>query len=312
MQTESFEEKITNQSCFHLAGIIPVDGQPLDFNFPWHDSMIPISADFLAIERAILECATVGCETIWLVCPSDMQPLLRHRIGDAVQDPVWINRKFDVFPSMSRKEIPIYYVESHPKHQGKRESLSWSILYGAKVAKKITQSMSNWLTPDKYYVCFPYSVYPSQYLKRYREDIRREGNFFLLTDMGESVLDNKFIGFAFEANELGNLTSYFWRKQTGKFDPSQPVDERKDGKFITKLLPKDERYSGRFFTLQDIFTQLDLKKDTYKLEIDWYYDISNWENLCIYLGSEEQKKMSKPKLKFFTKRKWNKIGEDDE
>ena len=25
---------------FHLAGIIPVGGQPLDFNLPWHDSKI--------------------------------------------------------------------------------------------------------------------------------------------------------------------------------------------------------------------------------------------------------------------------------
>lgn len=311
MQQES-SEKIIQANSFHLAGIVPVDGQPLDFNFPWHDCLVPISADFLAIERSLLECATAGCETIWIVCPSDMQPLIKHRIGEAVQDPVWINRKYDKFPSTSRKEIPIYYIESHPKHQKKRDCLSWSILYGAKVIKKITKSMSQWVTPDKYYVSFPYSVYPSQHIKRYREYISKKGNFFLLTDTGESVLDGKYIGFAFEANELGKLISHFWKKQTGKFDPSQPTKDRKDGKFITKLLPKDKRYSGRFFKVEDIFDQLDLSKETFKLEMDWYYDISSWNNLCNYLGSEHRSKMLKPKLPFFTGRKWNKVGEDIE
>ena len=70
--------------------------------------MTPIAPNFLAIERAVLECATAGCETIWIVCPSDMQPLLKYRLGEMVQDPVWISRKFDVFPSESRKQIPIY------------------------------------------------------------------------------------------------------------------------------------------------------------------------------------------------------------
>ena len=96
MQQNSSEEYIDLKS-FHLAGIIPTAGQPMDFNFPWHDCLVPISSDFLAIERAVLECATVGCETIWVVCHSDMQPLLKHRLGESVQDPVWISRKHDLF-----------------------------------------------------------------------------------------------------------------------------------------------------------------------------------------------------------------------
>ena len=311
MSQESLVEQV-NVSSFHLAGIVPLAGEPLDFQFPWHDCMVPIAPNFLAIERAILECATAGCETIWVVCPSEMQPLLKHRLGEMVQDPIWISRKFDMYPSGSRKEIPIYYVEIHPKDQNKRDSLPWSILYGAKISTKVCAGLSQWLVPNKYYVAFPYAVYPSQHLRKYRKEISKQGYFFLLTDKGDSVLDGHYIGFAFEASEIGKLTKYFWDIQTGKFDPSQPLSERREGKFITKLLPLEERYSGRFFKVKDIFNQIDLEKPTFKIEMEWYYDISSWDNLCKYLSSEERKKMLRPRLPFFSNKRWNKVGKDDE
>jgi len=46
--------------------------------------------------------------------------------------------------------------------------------------------------------------------------------------------------------------------------------------------------------------------------MEWYYDISCWDNLCKYLSSEHRKKMLKPKLPFLKYRTWNKIGKDDE
>jgi len=297
---------------FHLAGIIPLAGQPLDFNFPWHDCLQPIAAEFLAIDRAVLECATAGCETIWVVCPSDMQPLLKHRLGEMVQDPVWISRKHDLYPSASQKQIPIYYIEVNPRDQGKRDSLVWSILYGAKIAKKICHNLSKWVMPDKYYVTFPYGVYHSQHIRKYRENISSKGHLSLLNDKGESVLDGKYIGFAFEASEVGKLIKYFWDKQTGKFDSSQPVEQRKKGKFITKLLPDDQRYSGRFFKIEDIFNQLDTTKPVYKVEMEWYHDISSWEGLRQYLGSTNSLKLKAPKLPYLKTKSWNKIGVDDE
>jgi len=78
-----------NSHSFHLAGIVPVAGQKLDFNFPWHDCLQPIGKNYLAVERAVLECAYAGCETIWVVCHNDMQPLIKHRLGEYVLDPVF-------------------------------------------------------------------------------------------------------------------------------------------------------------------------------------------------------------------------------
>ena len=79
---------------FHLAGVIPVSGQKLEFDMPWHDCLMPLAPNYLAIERSVVECAYAGCETIWIICNDDMQPLIRHRLGDYVQDPVMAFRGY--------------------------------------------------------------------------------------------------------------------------------------------------------------------------------------------------------------------------
>jgi len=308
---EKCSPNISKKDSYHLAGIISLLDKGGDFNLPWRDCLMPIAPNFLAIERAILECATVGCETIWVVCPPKIQPLIKHRLGEIVQDPVWISRKHDVFPSQSRKQIPIYYVECSPKDEGVRDSQVWGVLYGAKIAKKVSRSLSKWIEPDKYYVCFPMSVYPSQHLRAYRNMLTMDGNFFVLTDKGESILDGKKVGFAFEKKHLGELILFFWRNATGKFDPSQPENERKNGKYITKTLPLEERNSGRFFTFDYIFKNIE-KEMFNMVEMSWYYEIDTWEGWKRFLSSEESQILKYPKLKLLNAGKWNKIAEEED
>ena len=310
MSQEYFnEETISNINSFHLAGIVPVSGQPLDYNLPWHDCLQPIAQNFLAIERAVLECATAGCETIWVVCPSKMQPLIKYRLGEMVEDPVWVGRKHDYFPSESKKAVPIFYVEVHPKDQDKKESLVWSIIYGGKVATKVCGQLSKWVQPDKFYVAFPYGVFPSQKIRPWRETISTPGNFLLTTTEGNSLIDNEFIGFSFDANELTRFSQLFWRKATGEWDSNSPL---RDGKYPTEKIPYEDRYSGRWFDLKDIFGAIDTERDTTWVEMEWFYDISTWEGYCKYLGSEDRKKMRRPKTDMLKYRSWNKVGEDDE
>tara|TARA_Y100000310_G_scaffold318118_1_gene371808 strand:+ start:13188 stop:14114 length:927 start_codon:yes stop_codon:yes gene_type:complete len=300
-------ENIPHIDSFHLAGIISLLGKESDFNFPWADCLMPIAPNFLAIERSILECATVGCESIWIVCLPETQPLLKHRLGESVQDPVWFARNQDKFPSQTRKEIPIYYVDCNPKDEGKRDSQVWGVLYGARLAKRVTRSLSHWIEPDKYYVSFPMSIYPSQHLRKYRNLISKEGNFFVLTDKGESILNGKKIGFAFDKKYLGELIAFFWRKATGKFDSLQPSSERRKQKFITKVLPLEERYSGRFFAFDYIFKQIEKEPST-SVEMSWYYEVDSWEKWKTFLASKESTILKYPKLKLLNAGKWNKIG----
>lgn len=305
MSNNSTEERTINIKSFHLAGIVPVAGQPLDYQLPWHDCLQPISQNFLAVERAVLECATAGCETIWIVCPPKMQPLIKYRLGEMVEDPVWVGRKFDHFPSESKKAIPIYYVETHPKDQNKRDSLVWSIIYGAKVATKVCSQLSKWLQPDKFYVAFSYGVFPSQHVRKFRDDISRPGNFLLLTPEGNSIIDNEYIGFAFDARDTTKYSQIFWKKATGIFEPNGPL---KDGKYPINKLPISKQYSGRYFNLSDVFGSIE---SDFSVEMPWYYDISSWENYCRYIGSNEQREMNRPKSDMLRYRTWNKVGEDE-
>jgi hypothetical protein len=93
----------------HLAGIIPTITKPMDFRFDWHDVLMPIAPNFYAIERSVLECAYAGCDTIWIIANDNITPLVRHRIGDFVHDPVYLKR-LSRNPSLERRPIPIFYV----------------------------------------------------------------------------------------------------------------------------------------------------------------------------------------------------------
>ena len=99
---------IKNKTHVNLAGIVPVAGQPLDFNFPWHDSLMPIGHNYLAVEKAVFDCVVAGCNTVWLVCPKDMQPLIRYRLGDWVVDPVRYDKGATFGKRPKVYEVPIY------------------------------------------------------------------------------------------------------------------------------------------------------------------------------------------------------------
>mgnify|MGYP003645077691 CR=1 FL=1 len=107
----------------HMVGVIPVAGFDSDFGFPWPACMQPIAKNYLAIERSVVECAYAGADTIWIVCNDDVQPLIRHRLGEYVQDPVWLYRKFDRHAYENKKPIPIFYAPINPK--SRQDRLLW-------------------------------------------------------------------------------------------------------------------------------------------------------------------------------------------
>ena len=139
---EHNQKTISSQANFHLAGIIPVAGQSLDFKMPFPDCLMPIAADYTAIEAAVVEAAMAGCRTIWIVCNDDIAPIVRYRVGDFIQDPVHFYNKYDYNVSDRRVRIPIYWVPIHPKDRDKRDCLSWSVLHGAITSLKISSQIS--------------------------------------------------------------------------------------------------------------------------------------------------------------------------
>ena len=285
-------------SGFHLAGIIPVAGQRLDYNMPWHDCLMPIARDFLAIERSVLECAYAGCETIWIVCNDDMQPLIRYRLGEYVNDPVWVYRHFERDKKSSQKRIPIQYVPIHPRDRNKRDCLGWSVLHGIWISNKITSSLSKWIKPDKFYISFPYGVYDYWQVREYRKDISKNKSF-LLSHEGKTIIDGEYLGFTMNYEDYERLAGEVKIKSTGLFRD----DLRKE------RLSIEERFSYRFFSLNEIFNSLTTESSTIK-DIDCYYNIDNWEKYCYYIGKAgtDNKTIPKSVLKY---KEWNEIGLDN-
>jgi len=284
---------------FHLAGIIPVAGQKLDFNMPWHDCLMPLAPDYLAIEKSVLACAHAGCETIWVVCNEDTQPLIRYRLGDYVQDPVWIFRKFEKRANDFQKIIPIFYVPIHPNDRAKRDCLAWSVLYGAYISNKITSSMSKWVKPDKYFVDFPYGVYKVSSLREYRNVLSSESNFSLSYN-NKTVKNNLYLPFTFAYEDYRKMNRELKKNSTGLYKKYDLENKEK--------LSLEDRYSARFFNLEEVFNNLNFGVSE---ETDWYYGIDGWKEYTKFL-SEMAEHVRKPPKSIFKYREFNGIGVNKE
>ena len=286
---------------FHLAGIIPVHKSDFSFNFEWPDCMMPIASRLTAIERSVMECAWAGCETIWIVCNDDISPVIRHRVGELVQDPVWL-RKLDTYPSASRKAIPIFYVPIHPKHRDKIDSFGWSIIYGALSIFKISINMSKWLVPGRYYVSFPYSVYDPRVVREHRLKISSPEGFYLSHE-GKTIRDGEKLGFTFDKDDFVKYRRVIRKEGKGLY--KTPTE----GIYPRERHPIGQRHTARYFTLEKIFGGANVD-DSRVVELPWNYSIDNWEGYVTYMASEHQALMRRPNKLFLSYREWNEIGAD--
>ncbi len=285
---------IKNKNDFNLAGIIPVAGQPLDYNFPWHDSLAPVGHNYLAVEKAVFDCAVAGCNTIWLVCPKEMQPLIRYRLGDYILDPIkyFNGAKFGSRPR--RSELPIYYCPIEPKDVDRRDCLSWSVITGAQYAYRLARKIGRWVTPDRYFVSFPYGMFSSYFLNDMRTNIRSNEPFYA-TYNEKGFKEGLYLPFTFTPEDFLKCRRKFRKNETRGNDSN------------TNPLPVAERYTGRFFTHDFVFSEV-YTEEPHTIEVPWYYDISNWQGLKTWLGSEH--KLDKPKDFILSYNEWNPLGVD--
>ncbi len=288
---------------FHLAGIIPVHKKDCSFGFQWPDSLMPIAPNLTAVERSVMECAWAGCETIWIVCNDDISPLIRHRVGELVQDPVWL-RPLDKHPRASRKPIPIFYVPIHPKHRDKIDCFGWSIIYAALSIFKITVRMSKWLVPERYYVSFPYSVYNPEIIREHRKSISSSKGFCLSYN-GKTIRDGEKLGFTFDKNDFINYRRVIRKEGTGLYKAP------KEGSLPREKYDRSQRYTARFFTLKKVFSPTDIENSNI-VELPWFYPIDNWDEYAKWIGSEHSGLIERPNKLFLSYREWSEIGVDND
>lgn len=300
---EHNEKTFSSQANYHLAGIIPIAGQSLDFGMPYPPTLLPVGEDYTMIEAAIIEAAHAGCNTIWIVCNDDISPLIRHRVGDYIQDPLHFYNKYQNNMKDRRIRIPIFWVPLHPKDRDKRDCLSWSVIHGAITALKISDKISKWLIPDKYYVSFPYGIFDPRPLSKMRKQIKTSNNFYVAHN-SKTVGDNNYTSFTFGKEEFIIYRRNI-RKGTGAYNTAV-VDERG---IPRSKLPIEERWSARFFQLKDVFTGVSMEGSNF-YDTSEFYNIDSWDNYRNYMKSDLSANIKRPSRQFFSYREFNRIAID--
>ncbi len=273
----------------HLAGIIPIANSNIHYGVNVPVSMLPINETLVVIQKSIIECAVVGCQTIWIVANDDMAPIIRKTIGDWVYDPVYYN-KMHPYPSEVRKEIPIYYVPILPKDRDRRDSYGWSALSGIHSAWYVASRLSKWIVPEKYYVSFPFGLYDVYALRQHRRAIASLDTNFFLTYDGESVKNGAHLSFTMTPEDFKQCRRHVNSETTRTFYNTEPGE-----KYPSKKLPIEERWSARKFDFDTIFKKVNTDH-ALKVETEWFYQVDTWDSYVDYLRSNYRIEMPKEPL----------------
>ena len=262
----------------HLAGIIPVAQLETNYESLCPEVLTLLSPRFTAIQNAVMACAMAGCKTIWIVANNDLAPLVKKAVGEWVYDPVYYKRDFTKFYSNVRKEVPIYYTPVHPKDLDRRNSYGWSVLHGIYSSWLVSYKISRWIAPEKYFIAFPMSVYDYRLLRELRPQIQDTNKNFSLTYKNQTVLDNIPISFTMKGEDYLQCRRNVNKITTREYFPPLP------GQLPREKRPLNERWSARYFDLSTVFAKWNLSQ-TKTHEVDWFYDIREWENYCKYMAS---------------------------
>jgi hypothetical protein len=301
---KSSDKPYSEKESFHLAGIIPIHGMDFKLNLPWHITLQPIAENYTMIENAVVECAAAGCETIWIIASEKTSPLIRRRVGEYILDP---STYFRFRTDLNRKYVSIHYVPVQPIDRDRRDCLAWSTTYGCLAADKVSRHISKWHAPDKFYICYPWGV------KNYFEVLENRIAIsspscrrFTTSYDGKTIADGLPHSFTLTLKEARHYKEKIRKTGTGRWDWSVPRDEWKSDKGPGIPLPKDEAYSARYFTLQDIFSDLDFSAENdYIKDLEWFSDAGTWEGYCDLLGDRENKVIVKPHYALAHYREWN-------
>lgn len=265
----------------HLSGIIPIANYETELNVSFPELLLPVSDGFNLIQKSVYECAAAGCNTIWIVANDDVAPIVRKTVGDWVYDPVYYKRDMESkFYSQLRKEVPIYYVGIKPKDQNKRDSYGWSILEGIHAAYMTSLKISKWLTPEKYFISFPFGVFDIYFIRQHRKLIRDKTKNLFFKYGGLSVVDNQYLPFTMTGEDFKLCRRAINKKTTREYLPPLP-----DQQYPSQKLPLQERWSARHFTLSEIYEPLNQVSHA-SVDLEWYHNVSTWLGYVGYISSD--------------------------
>lgn len=282
-----------------IAGIIPVIGSemPTSAKLPFPPHYLPITSNCLAVQRSVLECARMKCSSIWIVCTRDQVSTLQNVIGNGVVEEApylwrmrWVSGKRtslggEYIPPAPI--IPIYYaVVPNKQGWGRDASLPKTILWGAHSIYCSAKFMSKYFTPSRFYVTFPFSVFPYYDVPTiHLVNMKTENKGWLFTYEGKSVKDGLYLPFIFTHRQFIRLREMYKRMSSGSIynQKSFSAEELREW----KKLSMKERYAEKEITLSMLLEHYFVSKKR-QTPTEWYYDIHTWEGYRDFLGSNRQ------------------------
>jgi len=268
------------RSTFNLIGIIPLAGlQPPRFGSDLEPYLTPLAPDYTIIQNAMFMAAAVGCKSIWIACNEDVSPVLKRTLGNWTVDP------FQLLPTGHLKqkhynswtEIPIYYTPIEAQYTNRRDCYAWSVISAASRAWRVHRRVSTWLTPEMYFVSFPYTVWAVDDLKKMRAKIKSK-TLSLFSWQEKTVMDNEHIPFTFTSQNL---------YKASKIIKDAPLNRMSPDRTIAKKL-----------TFKEVFPYLEKKWRDIR-PLSWYYGLEDWDSYCTFIGSEHRKEMIIPPSTIF-------------
>lgn len=292
------ESFVRDKAKKSLVGIVPVYGvHEQSRRLPWHQCLMPIAKDYLAIERSIHECAVIGCDSIWVICPQKITLLLREYIGDWIYDPRTIyKRKLGKYDCVHMRQIAIYYVPIKFIGLNEISSFAYSVLYGAYISNLAANTLSKYFSPYKWYVSNPYAVYPTFSLKDHRALLYGNNNTsFLFTFDDYSAEDGLLLPFTFTMEEYDRMVE---NATNAMYSDTEYLTK---GQTIKRITMKK--------MLAGVYEQ---SKHVHYIELDHYFTIVSWRQYCEYLGNQHGVSFHLGKYKIFKEyREFNPIGFDN-
>lgn len=243
----------SKKAFFNLAGIIPLAGYENEYGTIWPDYLNPIAVNYYPFHKSVMECAFAGCDTIWIVGNYDYIGIVKKLLGEHVIDPAmyecwYINKSGKKV--YKRKIIPIMYIGMDLKYLTNC-TIPFSTLYGAYMVKKVSNRISKWTKPDKYFCSFINQQYNINALYDLRKQIKSNDPFFVCHN-DKTVLDGQPSAFTLDNDDLFNIIKWSKIKNNSSFS--------------------------------DIFAKMDIE-NSYLWKPDYCFDTKTWDGLREYMAS---------------------------
>lgn len=239
------------------AAIIPLAHFKSTFKLPYPDYMSPIGEGKVILDHVIHFCVKGGCRTIWIVINKDLSSLVRKHVGD--------------FVKVAEKIVPIFYVPCNPTDIDKRDTYGYDVIYGATCASKFTAKLSDWVTPEKYFIAWPMFFMPIEFATKVRFSLTRYGREFCVTMDGLNFRDGEMYPALLTPPRIAmcRYNIFHGYQLTSRYMP-ESFDEK------APRLPGSQQYATKKLKLEDVFEPLRLVP-LHPIEGDGFLDLTDFD-----------------------------------